>query len=202
MRFRGARPAVDPEGLLLDFSTLLERCRKGDALAWEALVRRFQSRVYSMAYHYMRDAEEARDVAQEIFIRIYERLETFRGAETFVPWMLRLARNCCVDRLRRQKVRRPAVSVPLDEELQIAADEPSAHETVEQDARRRLLYRALDGLSEKNREMILLKDIHGLKLEEIADMLALPLGTVKSRSNRARLELAREIRVLDPSCGA
>ena len=90
---------------LTDVSTLLERCRQGDDLAWEALVRRYQGRVYSVAYHYMRNADEARDMAQEIFIRIYERLNTFQGGAGFLSWMLSLSRNACVDRLRRKAAR-------------------------------------------------------------------------------------------------
>ena len=187
---------------MLDVATLLERCRSGDSLAWEALVRRYQARVYSVAVHYMRDREEARDVAQEIFIRIYQRLDSFRGDEKFVPWMLSLARNCCVDRLRRLKVRTPSISVSLDEGAEVAEPGPTAEESTHADDRQRLLYRALHRLSDKNREMILLKDIQGLKLEEIAALLVLPLGTVKSRSSRARIELAKSLRVLDPSCGA
>ena len=187
---------------MLDVATLLERCRSGDSLAWEALVRRYQARVYSVAVHYMRDREEARDVAQDIFIRIYQRLDSFRGDEKFVPWMLSLARNCCIDRLRRLKVRTPPSSVSLDEGVEVAAPGPTAEDSTHADDRQRLLYRALHRLSDKNREMILLKDIQGLKLEEIAALLLLPLGTVKSRSSRARIELAKSLRVLDPSCGA
>jgi RNA polymerase sigma-70 factor (ECF subfamily) len=186
---------------LLDDATLLARCRQGDDLAWEALVRRYQGRVYSVAYHYMRNVEEARDAAQEVFIRIYRRLDTFHGGETFLPWMLSLARNCCIDRLRKLKVRNPAGSVTLDDAPQIAADQPSAEDEAGARSAEKLLYRALDRLSDKNREIILLKEIQGLKLEEIAEMLSLPIGTVKSRSNRARVELARKVRVLDPSYG-
>jgi RNA polymerase sigma-70 factor (ECF subfamily) len=187
---------------LLDDATLLERCRQGNDLAWEALVRRYQGRVYSVAYHYMREPEEARDAAQEVFIRVYQRLETFQGGETFLPWLLSLARNCCIDRLRKRKVRTPASSVPLDDAPQIAAEQPTAEDEASSRSAEKLLYRALDRLSDKNREIILLKEIQGLKLEEIAQMLSLPIGTVKSRSNRARIELARKVRVLDPSYGA
>jgi len=74
------------EGQLVELETLLESCRQGDELAWEGLVRRFQARVFGVCYHYLHDREEARDVAQETFVRIYRRLETFEGSETFVPW--------------------------------------------------------------------------------------------------------------------
>lgn len=185
-----------------DVETLLDRCRQGDDLAWEAIVRRFQGRVFAVALHFMRDREEARDVSQDIFVRVYQRLETLREGDTFLPWLLRLSRNACIDRLRRLKVRTPAIAVPVeDAAVTLAASGPTPEEESLAGARRSLLYRALDELSDKNREMIMLKDIQELKLEEISSMLALPLGTVKSRTNRARIELAKAVRQLDPSFG-
>ncbi len=185
----------------MQLEALLERCRQGDELAWEALVRQLQGRVYGLCRHYLRDPEEARDVAQDIFVRLYQRLDTFRGGETFLPWLLRLARNACIDRLRRIKSRSPAASVPVEDGPELPATGPSPEEQTEAEGRQRLVQRAIDRLSSKNREIIVLKDIQGLKLEEISEMLALPLGTVKSRSNRARIELARQVRALDPSYG-
>lgn len=185
-----------------DLDTLLERCRQGDDLAWEALIRKYQGRVFGLAFHYMRDREEARDAAQEIFIRVYQRLDSLKEGQAFLPWMLRLARNSCIDRLRRLKVRTPEIAVPVEDGPQIPSGDLTPEENSILDARQGLLYRALGELSEKNREIILLKDIQELKLEEIAEMLALPLGTVKSRTNRARIELAKAVQLLDPSYGA
>lgn len=187
---------------MLDLDTLLERCRQGDDLAWEALVRRYQARVFGVALHYLRDRDEARDAAQDAFIKVYRSLASLEQGQAFVPWLLRLTRNCAIDRLRRLRVRRPAVAVPAEEAAEAAAPGPSLEEALLGDARRALVYRALGTLSETNREMILLKDIQQMKLEEIAGLLALPLGTVKSRTNRARLELAQAVRRLDPSYGA
>ncbi len=186
---------------MLDLETLLARCRQGDDLAWEALVRRYQGRIFAVAFHYLRDREEARDAAQEIFIKVYRGLGSMRQGDKFLPWMLRLARNCCVDRLRRLKVRTPAAAVPVEETPPIVAAEPTPEESSLAGARHGLLYRALAKLGETNREMIVLREIQELKLEEVAELLALPIGTVKSRSHRARLELAKVVRVLDASYG-
>jgi RNA polymerase sigma-70 factor (ECF subfamily) len=186
----------------VDDPTLLDRCARGDELAWEALVRRHQARVFGVALHYMRDADEARDMAQEIFVRLYERLDSFRGGDRFLPWLMRLARNACIDRLRRIRSRPPATDVPAEDVARLRDGRPSPEDAADSEGRRRLLYRAMDAMTEPNREMILLKDIQGLKLEEIADLLSLPLGTVKSRSSRARIELAARVRQLDPSYGA
>jgi RNA polymerase sigma-70 factor (ECF subfamily) len=184
----------------VDVGTLLERCRRGDALAWEALVRAYQSSVYAVTRHYLRDPEEARDVAQDVFVRLYERLGTFTGADTFKAWLLRMTRNACIDRLRRLRARPPAVDVPVDDAQLAGGDDPEA--LAEAEVRSRLLRRAVAGLSASHREILMLKDIQGLGLEEIAEMLGVPLGTVKSRSSRARLELADALRKLDPSLGA
>jgi RNA polymerase sigma-70 factor (ECF subfamily) len=188
--------------VLVDVATLVDRCRGGDDLAWEALVRRYQGRVYAVAWHYMRNGEEAREMAQEIFIRVYRKLDTFRGGGTFLPWMMKLARNACLDRLRQKAARPPASDIPVEERPEIPDGSPSPEQLTEETARKRLLYTALDRMSDKGREMILLKEIQGMKLEEISNLLELPVGTVKSRSNRARLELASTLRHLDPSYGA
>jgi len=150
----------------------------------------------------MRNAEEARDIAQEIFIRVYRKLDSFRGGESFLPWLMALSRNACVDRLRERAARPPASDLPIGEGAELPDRRPSPEEATEESSRRRLLYSALDRMSDKGREMILLKEIQGLKLEEISELLALPLGTVKSRSNRARLELATMLRAISPSYGA
>ena len=165
-------------------------------------MRQYQGRLYAVAYHYMRSSEEARDMAQEIFIRIYRKLDTFRGGETFVPWMMKLARNACLDKLREKAVRPPASDIPVEDGLELTDGSPSPEESSETSARKRLLHRALNRMSDKGREIIMLKEIQGLKLEEISELLEVPVGTVKSRSNRARLELASTLRRLNPAYGA
>jgi RNA polymerase sigma-70 factor (ECF subfamily) len=186
----------------MELTDLLQRCRQGDGLAWEALVRRYQARVYGLAMSYMRNAEEARDAAQEIFVRVYNKLDTFREQETFLPWLLRLGRNVCIDQLRRAKARPADAGAALDDVPDFADSRGTPEEAAETQSRQRLVYRALDKLSEPYREMILLKEIQGLKLEEISSMLDIPVGTVKSRSNRARIELARAVLEICPSAGS
>ncbi len=186
----------------MDVAELLTRCRQRDELAWEALVRRFQGRIYGLAYHYLGDAEEARDLAQDVFVRIYDRLDACTNDATFVPWMIRMARNAAIDRLRRMKARPRATGAPVEERFDLPDPGPDPAERLRLDSRRRLIHRALERLSGKNREMIILKDIEGLSLEEIASLLTIPLGTVKSRSNRARIELAREVLALAARPGA
>jgi RNA polymerase sigma-70 factor (ECF subfamily) len=188
----------------MDISTLLERCCGGDELAWEALVRQFQSRVYGIAYHFVGNAEDARDLAQEAFIRIYQNLELCPNGASFLPWIIRITRNICIDYLRRKRSRPPAHDLAADELVGLRAPGADPEQLYAADSRKRLIHMALQQLSELNREVILLKDIQGLTLDEIASMLHLPVGTVKSRSNRARIELARRLVSLrrEPAGGA
>jgi RNA polymerase sigma-70 factor (ECF subfamily) len=180
----------------MELGTLLERCRRGDELAWEAFVRQYQRRIYSLATCYATDADAARDLAQDVFVRLYRTRKQWRDAATFVPWMIRVARNVCLDQVRARKVRPPVSDVPADELVDLAATTGSPDDDYAASSRRRLFYRALRKLTDLSREIILLKEIQGLQIEEIAGMLHIPLGTVKSRSSRARLELARNVLAL------
>ena len=180
----------------MELPQLLDLVRRGDELAWEAFVRRFQSRVFGLAYHYTTHAEDARDLTQEVFVRIYQNLGRMPEVEGLVGWLVRLTRNACIDFLRRRKARPPAWDLPVEEVFGLATGEADPAEAHLADARRRGLHQALRELTDLNREMILLKEIQGLALEEIARLLDVPLGTVKSRSNRARLELADKLTAL------
>lgn len=184
----------------IDDATLVERCRQGDDLAWEALVRRWQGRVYGLAWHYLGNAEDARDAAQEAFVRVYRQLGSFDG-DRFQAWLLRITRNLCLDQLRRRKTRPPLEELRAADEDDAAPTDaaPSPEQAWLSGVRRRVVHEALRRLNGPNREVILLKDIQGLKLGEIAGMLGLPIGTVKSRAHRARLELARHVIAIDPS---
>jgi RNA polymerase sigma-70 factor, ECF subfamily len=183
----------------MELNILLERCRQGDDLAWEAFVRQFERRIYSIASGYASGPDEARDWAQDIFVRVYETRGRWAPAEAFVPWMVRVARNVCLDQLRRKKARPPAEDVQADEMWDLAATGGDPEAALETAGKQRLVWRALQSLGHLSREIIQLKDIQELSLEEVAAMLRVPIGTVKSRSNRARLELAERVLALEPA---
>jgi RNA polymerase sigma-70 factor (ECF subfamily) len=172
---------------------LVRRVRRADALAWEAFVRLHQSRVFGLAYHLLGSAEDARDVSQEVFVRIFQHLARVPDAEAVVPWLLRVTRNGCIDAQRRRRARPPAWDLPVEDVMVEAPSELGPEAAHQAKARKLELYRALRELTALNRELILLKEIHGLTFEEIAQTLGVPVGTVKSRSNRARLELADKL---------
>jgi RNA polymerase sigma-70 factor (ECF subfamily) len=178
---------------MMNLDLVLRRCRTGDELAWEALVREYQSRVYGIAYHYVNEAEEARDLAQDVFVRIYKNIAVCPNAPLFVPWMIRICRNACIDHLRRKRARPPSQDLPATEMRNLRFKGLDPEEQWASDTRKSLLHRALQRLSELSREVIVLKEIQGLSTEETASLLSIPTGTVKSRSHRARLELAREL---------
>jgi RNA polymerase sigma-70 factor (ECF subfamily) len=190
-----------PETEVREPTDLIARCRRGDALAWEQLVRTYQGRVYGLALRYLNNPEEARDIAQEAFVRVYRRLDDFDGSRSFSGWLLLTTRNLCIDLVRRRSARPPAEDVPVGPGAEPVGEAPTALDALEAGARRGLLFRALERLTPINREIVLLKEIHGLSLEEVARALDIPVGTAKSRSSRARLELAREVLALDPSYG-
>ena len=177
----------------MDPRDLLRRCQNGDELAWEVLVRQHQGRVCAIAYGYVGDQEEARDLAQEIFVRVYQSLDTCEDPERFQFWLTRISRNACIDHLRRRKARPPRQDIPAEEMVGLRDNRPSPEDDWVRSSRKKMVYAAMQKLSVINREIILLKDIQDLPLEEIAEMLDLPLGTVKSRSSRARIELAQVI---------
>ncbi len=180
----------------MDLSSLLDRCRQGDNLAWEALVRQFERRVYSIASGYASSPDEARDLSQDIFVRLYETRGRWAAADVFVPWLVRVARNVCLDHLRRKKARPPAEDIQADEMWDLASGDADPETELQQAGRRRLVWRAMQALGQMSREVIQLKEIQGLSLQEVAAVLRVPVGTVKSRSNRARLELAEQILAL------
>jgi RNA polymerase sigma-70 factor (ECF subfamily) len=176
----------------------IRECQQGNALAWEALIKHYQGKVYGMAYHILRERGAAEDATQETFIKVYRRIKTFRSEQnSFLPWLLTIARNCCIDRLRKLKTRMKHETdtggTPAD--VAVESDGPEISSSERQ--RKQLLYQALDQFSQENRDVLLLKDIQGLKTEEVAEILSMPVGTVKSRSNRARIKLAKMLSSLN-----
>ena len=185
-----------------DLTSLVDRCRGGDAAAWEAFVRQLQGRLFALAYSYAGDREDARDLAQEIFVRLYEARGQWPSGDEFLPWLFRVARNRSVDYLRRRSVRRPAVAVDEAAVAELPDPAPGAEAQAIESDRRGLLHAALRGLSAINREIVILRDVHGLSVQQVASILGVPLGTVKSRASRARVELAARVMALSRGRGA
>jgi len=176
---------------------LVERCLGGDDAAWERLIKTHTRRIYGICYRFTGNEAEAQELTQETFLRVFRTLKTFRaGQGSFLVWLVRLTRNLLIDHYRRTKLQRASES--LEEQLPTLEDRGGfASRTDGLIAGREaseLLQAALAKLSPDLREIVILRDLEGLEYREIAHVLQVPEGTVKSRLNRGRAELARVLR--------
>jgi RNA polymerase sigma-70 factor, ECF subfamily len=184
-----------------DEKDLVERCRKGEDEAWRELVDRLGQRVYSVAYHFSLKREDAEELTQEIFLKVFENLHRYDGGFPLVAWVVSLARNLCIDRYRRRKRERSFRFVSDDAVAPLLkSDDDPAAEAIRKE-RTKLLFWALSEIPEDLAEILVLRDLDGLAYEEIGRALDLPDGTVKSRLFRARAEVARKVRERHESRG-
>src|SRR5262245_42777048 len=188
---------ADPPAAPPDIETLIQRCLQGDQQAWEAIVRQHWRKVFNVAYKFVAKHDEAEDLTQEIFLKIFKSLGTFDRRANFQTWLISVSRNLCIDHYRSVRNERETIDSGVDpSELAPAADDAAAITALEQRDRVKLLREALAKLPDALRTAVLLRDIQELSYQEIAQRLGLPEGTVKSRINRGRNELARQIRKL------
>jgi RNA polymerase sigma-70 factor (ECF subfamily) len=193
----GGAPALDriaADRILDAEAQLIDRCLAGDESAWEDLVKVYTRRVYSVCYRFTGKDGEAQDLTQEVFLRVFRTLKSFRSGEgSFLVWLNRLTRNLLIDHYRRTRLDRATDSM----EDQLIPFEETAVTTGRTDSMlagreaSELLQSALQRLSPDLRETVILRDIEELEYKEIAEVLKVPEGTVKSRLNRGRAELAR-----------
>lgn len=182
----------------LDFdSNLVERCLRGDEGAWDDLVRTHTRRVYGLCYRFTGRDSEAQDLTQEVFLRVFRSLKSFRSEEgTLTTWLARLTRNLLIDNYRRTRQDRVTDSIegqlPLLEEGLAGSLKPDR--TLAGREAREVLQAALQKLSPDLRETVILRDLQEMEYREISEVLNIPEGTVKSRLNRGRAELARVLR--------
>jgi len=173
---------------------LLPRCRAGDQLAWRELVARHTRQVFGLAYRFTGRVDEAEDLTQEVFVKVYRTLDRYREADgSFGAWLSAVARNHAIDHYRRRKQERlrRAEDPQILDRMPARGEHPIAG--LERDERVRLVHRGLRALPPELRVPLVLCDLQGLPYDEIAATLGLPLGTVKSRINRGRLELAKRL---------
>jgi RNA polymerase sigma-70 factor (ECF subfamily) len=181
---------------------LVERALDNDLAAFEQLVSRYQNKIMAYVARMLNDHEEAEDVTQEVFIKAYRSLDSFRGASSFSTWLYRIATNLCIDRVRKRK-RSPQQAYSLDEpfdkdedgggrDLPDITNEPSLG--VEREELRQQVRLTVAQMPEKLRSVLVMCDIQGMAYEQIAQVLDCPIGTVKSRLFHARADLARRLR--------
>jgi RNA polymerase sigma-70 factor (ECF subfamily) len=184
--------SLDPD------SSLVARCIRGDEAAWEELVRVHTRKVYSLCFRFTNSGSEAQDLTQEVFLRVFRTLKSFRSAEgSFATWLARVTRNLLIDHYRRTRQERVTDSIEgqlpmIEEEGAAAAVRPD--QAVAGREASEILQATLQKLSPDLREAVILRDLQEMEYREIAGVLGIPEGTVKSRINRGRAELARLLR--------
>ena len=171
---------------------LLQRAKDGDQAAFGELVTLYEKKVYALTLRMCKHPEDAAEAAQEAFLAAWQGLKFFRGEASFSTWLYRLASNACVDLLRREIRHRTAAGPSLDDEgvyLDVADSAPSPHTIAESNELKQQIEEGLRALSPEHREVLILREIHQLSYDEIAQALSLDSGTVKSRISRGRKQL-------------
>ncbi len=178
-----------------DIDALVQRCLDGNEAAWEAIVRRHWRKVFNLAYQFVGKHDEAEDLTQDIFLKIFRSLDSFDRRANFQTWLISVSRNLCIDHYRSVRKERELIDHGTDAtEVCAVATAAGPMALLEQRDRAALLRIALSALPGTLREAVIMRDIQELSYQEIAGRLQLPEGTVKSRINRGRAELARQVR--------
>jgi RNA polymerase sigma-70 factor, ECF subfamily len=176
---------------------LVRRARAGDSVAWEEIVQAFSRRIFNLAYRFTSNADTAEDLTQEVFIRIYRTLDQYDAKQgDLANWLMRLARNLIIDdyRHRQRNPQNTMADAVDDHQYHLRAVGNSAHKEME---RRELAAQVQDGINKLPPDLktcVILRDIEEMTYQEIVDILQIPEGTVKSRINRGRIELAKILR--------
>jgi len=177
---------------------LVRQCLRGDHGAWEGVVRLYHKRVYNLAYRYCGRFDEAEDLTQEIFLKVYRTMGAYRAESgAFVTWLLRVGRNHIIDRYRKHRTERSKTD-SIDGDFERIEQNPARYDSPSEAYRKQelseIVHGALLELTTDLREAVILRDLEGCTYDEMAVILSVPLGTVKSRINRGRTELGRALK--------
>ena len=171
----------------------LEKARQNDINAWEKLVKEYESMVYHIAYRMMQNEQEAKDISQEIFVKVYRNLSKFDEKSAFSTWLYRIAVNTCIDALRQNKTKQ---TISWDQHIEQNKNETATYQTPEniylQREKQNDIMETLQNLSPEHKAIILMRDMQDMTYGEIAECLSVSLGTVKSRIARAREQFKKE----------
>ena len=184
---------------MLADAELAERCLSGDENAWGMLVERYHRRVWSVAYQFTARADEADEVTQDIFLHLLSALKSFDPNGSLNAWIQRVARNYAIDQYRRRRRERSMVQGGDDAEdaIRIARDPKKGgdpHDRLEKKDLSKWLREAIERLPDELGQAVSMRDLQEMSYDDMATTLGIPLGTVKSRINRGRLELAKQLK--------
>jgi RNA polymerase sigma-70 factor (ECF subfamily) len=190
-------PSSDLTPVAPDTNALVERCLQGDQAAWNVIVRMHWRRVFNVAYKFVGRHDEAEDLTQDVFLKVFRSLATFDRRANFQTWLISVSRNLCIDHYRSVRKERETIDRGVNaDDLAPASKDAGPLLQMERRDLAEQLRRALDQLPVPLRAAVVMRDLQELSYQEIAEQLHLPEGTVKSRINRGRHELARQVRRL------
>lgn len=176
-----------------DDARLIDEALQGDSSAFGQLVGKYQQRLFNTLVHMAGSREEAEDLMQDAFVQAYVKLETFRGNSAFYTWLYRIAFNLTISHRRKRRAERSVEHTPIVSVNEPLDESESVGDRLEREERAEQLYSALAVLSPQRRDILVLRDIEGFSYEEISGILDLPIGTVRSRIHRARLDLREQL---------
>ncbi len=188
---------------LLSDKSLIENVQKGDTDSFEKIVKRYEKKVYATALRMIKDPDEAYDVTQEVFIKVFKYIQNFRGDAQFSTWLFRIVSNACIDMIRKN-AKEKGKTFSIDEPIQIQekesylleleSKESTPEQTLEKKTKLQIIKDAIYHLPEDQRIAVILRDIQGFSYQEIAEMTDSNLGTVKSRISRGRFYLKQYLK--------
>lgn len=185
---KGSRPSDED---------LIERFQNGDLYAFDLIVKRYKNQLLNFVYRFLGNAEEAEDLVQETFLRVYRNRKAYQKVAKFSTWIYTIAGNLAKTELRKRK-RRKFFSISdlgyNEKDYDISDEAYNPEKDVDGRMKEEIIHREIEGLSPKFREVILLRDVQQLSYEEISQIVNIPLGTVKSRVNRGRLKLQEKLK--------
>ncbi|MFP4547659.1 MAG: RNA polymerase sigma factor [Fidelibacterota bacterium] len=175
---------------------LIKRFQKGDVWAFEEIVRRYRDRLTNFVYRYVNDRREAEDLVQDTFLKLYQNKHAYKEIAKFSTWIYTIAANLAKTLLRKRKTRKLMFFShlgPEDKDLDLPSKDRTTQEILESEHGEKIIQQAISKLPEHFRIAIILRDVQELSYEEISNIIGKPIGTVKSRINRARLRLQKEL---------
>ena len=178
---------------------LMKRFQNGDENAYIELVNRYRDKILTFIFNYVRDFEISEDITQDTMIKLYQKKHYYKEIAKLSTWLYTIAKNLANTELRRRKIRKTIILSHIsknDKPYDIPSDQPGTHQEIESEITSKIIRNAIDQLTDKFKTVIILRDIQELSYEDISSIVGVPIGTIKSRINRARLQLQTDLKHL------
>ena len=178
---------------------LMKRFQDGDENAYIELVNRYRDKILNFIFNYVRDFEISEDITQDTMIKLYQKKHYYKEIAKLSTWLYTIAKNLANTELRRRKIRKTIILSHIskdDKPYDIPSDQPGTHQEIESEITSKIIRNAIDQLTDKFKTVIILRDIQELSYEDISSIVGVPIGTIKSRINRARLQLQADLKHL------